>query len=76
MHTLTAMNSCSFFSKGKPGTFNRLTTKTVRQGIEMMPANKGSDGVNNKVPGKLNDEKARVNIWEYAVGLHGTTSEK
>ena len=64
------------FSKGKPKTFNRLTTKTVRQGVEMMPANKGSDGVNNKVPGKLNDEKARVNIWEYAVGLHGTTSDK
>ena len=42
----------------------------------MMPVNKGSDGVNNKVPGKLNKEKARVNIWEYAVGLHGTTSDK
>ncbi|MBO58137.1 MAG: restriction endonuclease [Euryarchaeota archaeon] len=64
------------FSKGKPKTFNPLTTETVRQGVEMMPTNKGPDGINNKVPGKLNDSKTKINIWDYAVGLHGTTSDK
>tara|TARA_B100001750_G_scaffold248349_1_gene278639 strand:+ start:5422 stop:6159 length:738 start_codon:yes stop_codon:yes gene_type:complete len=64
------------FSKGKPKTFNPLTTDTVRQGVEMMPANKGPDGVNNKVPGRLNDSKTKINIWDYAVGMHGTTSDK
>ncbi len=64
------------FSKGKPKTFNPITTNTVRQGVEMMPTNKGSDGVNNKVLGRLNDSKTKINIWDYAVGLHGTTSDK
>ena len=41
-----------------------------------MPANKGPDGVNNKVLSKLNELKSRNNIWEYAVGLGGTTSDK
>ena len=64
------------FSKGKPKTFNPLKTATVRQGVEMMPANKGPDGINNKVPGTLNKEKTKTNIWDYAVGMHGTTSDK
>ena len=64
------------FSKGRPNTFNPLITETVRQGIEMMPANKGPDGINKKVPGKLNESKTRINIWQYAVGMHGTTSDK
>ena len=50
--------------------------ETVRQGYEKMPTNKGPDGINNKVLGKLNSTKARTNIWEYAVGMHGTTSDK
>ena len=41
-----------------------------------MPTNKGSDGVNNKVLGRLNDSKTKINIWDYDVGLHGTTSDK
>jgi len=64
------------FTKGKPNTFNPLTDQTVRQGMEMMPFNKGSDGVNNKALGKLKDTKTRANIWNYAVGMHGTTSDK
>jgi site-specific DNA-methyltransferase (adenine-specific) len=44
--------------------------------MEMMPFNKGADGVNNKALGKLNDAKTRANIWDYAVGMHGTTSDK
>ena len=63
-------------SKGKPATFNPLKAPTVRSGDEMMLHNKLSDGVNKKKLGTLNKEKVRTNIWAYAVGLHGTTSDK
>jgi site-specific DNA-methyltransferase (adenine-specific) len=64
------------FAKGSPSTYNPIKEATVRQGYEKMPANKKADGVNNKVLSKLNDLKTRNNIWEYAVGLGGTTSDK
>ena len=64
------------FSKGKPKTFNPIQTETVRQGFEMLTHNKGSDGINKKTLGKLNKKKTKTNIWEYAVGLHGSTSDK
>jgi site-specific DNA-methyltransferase (adenine-specific) len=63
-------------SKGKPKTFNPLKVKSVRQGQEMLVFNKGADGVNNKVLGQLKPEKTMTNIWEYAVGLGGTTNDK
>jgi len=63
-------------SKGKPKTFNPLKEKTVRNGLEMLVCNKKSDGINNKVPGELKKEKTKTNIWTYAVGLGGTTSDK
>jgi site-specific DNA-methyltransferase (adenine-specific) len=62
--------------KGKPKTFNPLKTKTIRQGQEMLPFNKGADGINNKVMGQLKPEKTLTNIWEYAVGLGGTTNDR
>lgn len=64
------------FSKGSPNTFNPIKEPTVRQGLEKMPFNKGRDGVNNKVLSKLNEMKSRNNIWEYAVGLGGTTKDR
>lgn len=64
------------FSKGKPKTFNPLKTATVRQGFEKLVSNKKADGVNNKVLGELKKEKTRINIWEYAVGLGGSTNDK
>jgi site-specific DNA-methyltransferase (adenine-specific) len=64
------------FSKGKPKTFNPLKTQTVRSGEEKLVANKKADGINNKVIGKLNEYKTLTNIWEYAVGLGGTTNDK
>jgi len=64
------------FSKGSPKTFNPLKTKTVRQGQEMLPFNKKADGINKKIKGELKPEKTLTNIWEYAVGLHGSTSDK
>lgn len=64
------------FSKGCPKVFNPLKDKTVRSGEEMLVCNKKSDGINKKVFGKLNEEKTRTNIWEYAVGLGGTTKDK
>jgi len=64
------------FSKGKPKTFNPLKTKTVRSGVEKLVANKKADGVNNKVIGKLKKEKTLTNIWDYAVGLGGTTNDR
>ncbi len=63
-------------SKGSPKTFNPLKTKTVRNGYELVPYNKKADGINKKRIGKLNEEKVRTNIWAYAVGLGGTTSDK
>jgi DNA modification methylase len=64
------------FSKGKSKTYNPIMEPTVRQGFEKMPANKKADGINNKVLSKLNEFKVRNNIWEYAVGLGGTTSDR
>jgi len=63
-------------SKGKPNTFNPLKEKTVRSGYEMLVHNKKSDGINKKILGKLKSEKTKTNIWKYAVGLGGTTSDK
>lgn len=64
------------FSKHHVNTFNRLMDKTIRQGFEGMPFNKGADGINRKVFKELKAEKTKVNIWEYAVGLGGTTSDR
>ena len=63
-------------SKGSPNTFNPLKIKTVRQGKEMLPFNKGADGVNKKILGELKPEKTMTNIWEYAVGYGGSTTDK
>jgi len=64
------------FSKGKVEKFNPLMVDTVRQGFEMMPHNKGADAKNNKILKELKPKKTKTNIWSYAVGLHGTTSDK
>ena len=64
------------FSKGSPKTFNPLKEKTVRSGEEMLVYNKKADGVNKKILGRLKEEKTKTNIWEYAVGLGGTTRDK
>ncbi len=64
------------FTKGSPKTFNPLKEKTVRNGEEMLVSNKKADGINKKVLGMLKKEKTKTNIWSYAVGLGGTTSDK
>jgi len=64
------------FSKEKVNTFNPLKTKTARHGIEKLVSNKKADGINNKVVAELKEEKTLTNIWEYAVGLGGSTSDK
>lgn len=63
-------------SKDSPKTFSPLKVKTVRQGKEMLPFNKGADGVNKKILGELKPEKTMTNIWEYAVGFGGSTSDR
>jgi site-specific DNA-methyltransferase (adenine-specific) len=63
-------------SKGSPKTFNPLMEKTARHGFEMLVYNKGADGVNKKVLKELKSEKVRTNIWDYAVGLGGSTNDK
>ena len=73
---INAYEMMFILSKGKPSTFNPLKEKTRRYGYEMLTHNKLPDGVNKKKPGKLNREKTRTNIWSYAVGLGGTTSDK
>ncbi|MCQ2350521.1 MAG: site-specific DNA-methyltransferase [Paludibacteraceae bacterium] len=62
--------------KERVATFNPLKTKTVRTGDEMLVYNKKSDGVNKKIMGHLNESKTLTNIWEYAVGLGGSTRDK
>lgn len=64
------------FSKGSPKTFNPLKTKTIRHGQEMLPFNKKADGINKKTKGELKPEKTLTNIWDYAVGFGGSTSDK
>ncbi|MDX9924433.1 MAG: site-specific DNA-methyltransferase [Ignavibacteriaceae bacterium] len=64
------------FSKGTPKTFNPLKTKTVRQGFEKLVTNKKSDGINKKILGELKEVKTLTNIWEYAVGLGGSTNDR
>ncbi len=64
------------FAKGSPKTFNPLKTATARSGKEKLVANKKADGINKKVWGELNTEKTLTNIWQYAVGLGGSTNDK
>lgn len=64
------------FSKGSPKTFNPIKTATVRHGEEMLVHNKKADGINKKIKGMLKPEKVLTNIWQYAVGLGGTTKDK
>ncbi len=63
-------------SKGSPATFNPLKTGTVRNGKEMVVHNKGADGINKKVLKELKPTKTLTNIWEYAVGMGGSTRDK
>ena len=63
-------------SKGKPAVFNPLKVPTQRNGYEKLTHNKLPDGINKKKMGKLNKEKVRTNIWSYAVGLGGTTTDR
>lgn len=63
-------------SKGSPKTFNPIKEPTVRCGFEMLVYNKKADGINRKVLKELKKEKTKNNIWEYAVGLGGTTCDK
>lgn len=63
-------------AKGKPAIFNPLKEPTQRHGFEMLPYNKLADGINKKTLKELKKEKTRTNIWSYAVGLGGTTSDR
>ena len=64
------------FSKGRPKTFNAVKEPTKRSGWETGVYGKGPDAVNRKRPVELKAEKVKTNIWKYAVGLGGTTSDK
>lgn len=64
------------FSKGKPNTFNPIKVPTVRNGWETAVFNKGPDAVNKKRPVELKKEKTKTNIWQYAVGFGGSTTDK
>ncbi len=63
-------------TKNRPETFNPLMVGTKRRGYEMLPHNKLADGINKKKLGKLKENKVRNNVWQYAVGLGGTTRDK
>ena len=61
---------------GPPKTFNPLKVPTQRSGNELLTHNKLPDGVNKKKRGMLKREKTRTNIWPYAVGFGGTTTDR
>lgn len=64
-------------SKGAPKTFNPLTCATKRNGKETAVYGKRPDGDNSKRREvMLRKRKTRTNIWEYAVGLGGTTNDR
>lgn len=63
-------------SKGAPSTFNPIKVKTARSGFEMLTYNKRPDGINRKTRAELKKEKTKTNVWQFAVGLGGTTSDK
>ena len=63
-------------AKGSVKTFNPIKVPTARAGFEMLVANRKSDGKIKKVLAELKQEKVKNNIWEYAVGLGGTTKDK
>lgn len=63
-------------AKGKVIKFNPLKVPTARAGFEMLVTNRKADGKINKVLAELKPEKVKDNIWEYAVGLGGTTNDK
>lgn len=48
----------------------------MKKGHEKLLYNKRADGINKKVLGELKPEKTMTNIWEYAVGYGGSTSDK
>lgn len=64
------------FSKDKPKTFNPLKVPTKRNGMETAVFNKKADALNIKRPVELKKEKTKTNIWAYAVGQGGSTSDK
>lgn len=64
------------FSKGIPSVFNPLRSPSVRSGPAQLPYLKGTDGVNRKTERLLSEHKVRTNIWSYAVGKGGTTSDR
>ncbi len=64
------------FVKGKPNTFNPIKVPTVRSGWETAVYGKGPDAVNKKRPIELKREKTKNNIWQYAVGFGGSTTDK
>ena len=63
------------FARGTPNTFNPLRSPSVRSGLADVPFLKGPDGVNRKTKRPLSEHKVRNNIWSYAVGKNGTTSD-
>lgn len=64
------------FSKGSPRTFNPIMEMTKGERYEMMPFGKRPDATYKKSRRKVGDEKVKSNIWDYPVGLYGTTSDK
>ncbi len=63
-------------SKGSPKTFNPIQVPTKRHGPEMVVHNKGPDAINRKTLVELKKMKTKTNIWDYAVGLGGSTRDR
>lgn len=65
------------FSKGTPKTFKPIKIKSINGGVsENVQFNKQSDGLNKYNTITHPEMKCLTNIWEYSVGLWGTTGDK
>ena len=63
-------------SKGSPKAFNPMMEGTARPRTEVPASNKKAGGANRKVPDHSSKGEIRTSIWKYAVGLHGTASDR
>ena len=63
-------------SKNVPKTFNPIMEPSAQPGVRPTIFNTGPNFVKVKKLVTYPKEKKRSNVWSYAVGLHGTTSDK
>jgi DNA modification methylase len=65
------------FSKNKPLKFNPIRVKKAAHKFGASGYRQKDGSIQRKITGNVNvDTKAASNVWQYAVGLNGSTSDK